>query len=202
MGRKSIDNIRKPQILEHFRQVVNEEGIHKASVVKIAKKMGVSPNLVLHYFDSKEAMIVELFDVIMDQYIEHLRQAASNTPKGDQRLKIIIKTMFGLGKNRKLLSEKSYYAFYYLSLFDDKIKLRFNQKYRQFTKMVTAEIQHSPPYKEASQVELASQTELLLSLFEGFTFKSNIRINNDHFEEFGHYFYKKACNLFKFNPDK
>jgi hypothetical protein len=52
MGRKSIDNIRKPQILEHFRQVVNKEGIHKASVVKIAKNMGVSPNLVLHYFDS------------------------------------------------------------------------------------------------------------------------------------------------------
>ena len=72
MGRKSIDNIRKPQILEHFRQVINKEGIHKASVVKIAKNMGVSPNLVLHYFESKEAMVIELFDVIMDQYIEKI----------------------------------------------------------------------------------------------------------------------------------
>lgn len=93
-GRKSIDNIRTPQILEHFRQVVNEEGIHKASVVKIAKKMGVSPNLVLHYFDSKEAMIMEFFDVIMDQYIEHLSEVISDIPKGPQRLKILIKTMF------------------------------------------------------------------------------------------------------------
>ena len=63
MGRKSIDDIRKPQILEHFRKVVNEDGIHKASVVKIAKNMGVSPNLVLHYFASKEAMVVKLFDL-------------------------------------------------------------------------------------------------------------------------------------------
>lgn len=202
MGRKSIDNIRKPQILEHFRQVINEEGIHKASVVKIAKKMGVSPNLVLHYFDSKEAMIMELFDVIMDQYIDHLREVISDIPKGPQRLKILIKTMFGLGKNRQLLSEKSYYAFYYLSLFDDQIKSRFNQKYRQLTDMVTTEIESSGHFTEANPVDLAIQAELLLSLFEGFTFKSNIRINNDHFEEFGDYFFEKACELFKLNLDE
>ena len=73
MGRKSIDNIRKPQILEHFRQVVNAEGIHKASEARIAKNMGVSPNLVLHYFESKEAMVIELFNLIMDQYTGYLR---------------------------------------------------------------------------------------------------------------------------------
>jgi AcrR family transcriptional regulator len=201
MGRKSIDNIRKPQILEYFRQVINEEGIHKASVVKIAKKMGVSPNLVLHYFDSKEAMVMELFDVIIDQYIEHLSEVISEIPTGPQRLKILIKTMFGLGKNRQLLSEKSYYAFYYLGLFDGQIKLRFNQKYRQFTDMVSAEIESSGHFKGASQVDLAKQAEFLISLFEGFTFKSNIRINNDHFEEFGDYFFEKVCDIFKLDLD-
>jgi len=197
MGRKSIDNIRKPQILEHFRQVINEEGIHRASVVKIAKKMGVSPNLVLHYFDSKEAMGMELFDVIMDQYIAHISTAISSIPKGPQRLKALIKTMFGLGKNRKLLSEKSYYAFYYLSLVDNQMKLRFNQKYRQLTDMVITEIESSGHFKRESRIDVTKQAELLLALFEGFTFKSNIRIKNDHFEEFGDYFFEKACDLFK-----
>jgi len=202
MGRKSIDNIRKPQILEHFRQVVNAEGIHKASVVKIAKNMGVSPNLVLHYFESKEAMVMELFDVIMDQYIEYLSEAISSVPKGPQRLKSLIKTMFGLGKNRELLSEKSYYAFYYLSLFDDQIKLRFNRKYRQLTDIVTREIESSAYFKGASQVELARQAELLLDLFEGFIFKANIGINGDYFEEFGDYFFEKACLLLKCDLDE
>ena len=202
MGRKSIDNIRKPQILEHFRQVINKEGIHKASVVKIAKNMGVSPNLVLHYFESKEAMVIELFDVIMDQYIEHLNEAISSVPKGPQRLKALIKTMFGLGKNRELLSEKSYYAFYYLSLVDDQMKLRFNRKYRQLTDIVITEIESSTHFKGASQVDLTKQAELLLALFEGFTFKANIRMNGDHFEEFGDYFFKKACDLFKLDLDE
>jgi len=202
MGRKAIDNIRKPQILEHFRQVINKEGIHKASVVKIAKNMGVSPNLVLHYFESKEAMVIELFDVIMDQYVEHLSEAISNVPKGPQRLKALIKTMFGLGKNRELLSEKSYYAFYYLSLVDDRMKLRFNRKYRQLTDMVIAEIGSSAHFKGASQVDLTKQAELLLSLFEGFTFKANIRMNGDHFEELGVFFFEKACDLLKCDLDE
>ncbi len=202
MGRKSIDNIRKPQILEYFRQVVNEEGIHKASVVKIAKKMGVSPNLVLHYFESKEAMVMELFDVIMDQYIEHLREVTSSIPKGPERFKTLIKTMFGLGKNRQLLSENSYYAFYYLSLVDDQMKLRFNQKYRQLTDMVITEIESSGHFKGENRVNFIRQAELLLALFEGFTFKSNIRIKNDHFEEFGDYFFEKACELFKLDLNK
>jgi hypothetical protein len=50
--------------------------------------------------------------------------------------------------------------------------------------MVTREIESSGHFKRASQRDMAKQTEFLLSLFEGFTFKSNIRINNDHFEEF------------------
>ena len=202
MGRKSIDNIRKPQILEHFRQVVNKEGIHKASVVKIAKNMGVSPNLVLHYFESKEAMVIELFDVIMDQYIEHLSEAISSVPKGPQRLKALIKTMFGLGKNRELLSDKSYYAFFYLSLVDDQMKLRFNQKYKQLTDIVVAEIESGAHFNGARQADLTKQAELLLSLFEGFTFKANIRMKGDHFEEFGNFFFEKACDLLKCDLDE
>jgi AcrR family transcriptional regulator len=176
---------------------VNKEGIHKASVVKIAKNMGVSPNLVLHYFDSKEAMVMELFDVIMDQYIEHLSEAVSSIPKGPQRLRALIETMFGLGKNRDLLSEKAYYAFYYLSLVDDRMKLQFNRKYKQLTDMVIVEIESCACCKGAGQADLAKQAELLLSLFEGFTFKANIRIKGDHFEEFGNFFFEKACDLFK-----
>ena len=197
MGRKSIDNERKPQILEHFRQVVNEEGFHKASIAKIAKKMEVSPNLILHYFGSKEAMVVELFDFIMDRYIEYLLEKVKNQPKGTERFKSLIKTMFGLGKNRELLSEKSYYAFYYMSLFDDNLKKLFSKKYNDFSSMITKEIEYLDHFKGKSNDELEKQTQLLLAMFEGFTFKSNFMTNGDYFEKHGNYFFEEVCNLFK-----
>ncbi len=197
MGRKSIDKIRKPQILEHFREVVNQEGIHKASVAKIAKKMGVSPNLVLHYFDSKEAMVIELFDYIMDQYIEYLVDAISNIQKGPQRLEALIKTMFGLGKNRELLSEKSYYAFYYLSLFDEQMKIRFNNKYKKLTRVVIMEFESMPFLQDLNRADSKKYAEFLVDLFEGFIFKANVTTNPEYFEEYGEFFYKKAWAFLK-----
>ncbi|OEU67071.1 MAG: hypothetical protein BA863_02025 [Desulfovibrio sp. S3730MH75] len=202
MGRNSIEKTRKPQILEYFRQVVNDEGLHKASVAKIAKRMGVSPNLVLHYFDSKEAMVLELFDVIMNQYIEYLSKAITNVPAGPQRLKMLIKTMFGLGRNRDLLSEKSYYAFYYMGLFDEQLSARFNQKYKQFTEIVIREIESCAKPENPSQVDVARQAEFLLSLFEGFTFKAAIRTKGDYFEEMGSYFFEKACGFFELDMNE
>ena len=51
--------------------------------------------------------------------------------------------------------------------------------------MVTTAIESSSHFTGADQADLTKQAELLLALFEGFIFKSNIRINNDHFEKFG-----------------
>ena len=156
----------------------------------------------MHYFASKEAMVIELFDLIMDQYFAYLSQAISSVPKGAPRLKALINAMFGSGKNRELLSEKSYYAFYYLSLFDDQMRFRFNRKYSQFTDILITEIESWASSKDnESQVDVTKQAELLLALFEGFTFKANIRNNGDYFAEFGDFFIEKACHLFNYELD-
>ena len=122
-------------------------------------------------------------------------------PKGPLRLKTLIKAMFGSGKNRELLSEKSYYAFYYLSLFDDQMRFRFNRKYSQFTDILISEIESCTPSKGVNQVDVTRQAELLLAMFEGFTFKANIINIGDYFDEFGDYFIEKACNLFQYDHD-
>ena len=197
MGRKSIDNIRKPQILEHFRKVMIKEGVHKVSAAKIAKSMGVSPNLVLHYFDSKEAMVVAFFDEIMDGYIEYINEVLSGLPKGPQRLKALIKSLFGVGKNKDLLIDKPFYAFYYSSLFDAKFNLRFNKKYKQFTNLVITEVKANACTNDATQEDLLKKAEFLIALFEGFTFAANIRLDDDYFEKYGQYFFEQACLFFK-----
>jgi AcrR family transcriptional regulator len=197
MGRKSIDDIRKPQILEHFRAVTNREGIHKASVAKIAKRMEVSPNLVLHYFASKKAMVFELLDHIMDKYLEFLREAIQDIPIGPARFKTLIKTMFGDGMNQDLLIEKSFYALYYLSLFDDEIKSRFNSKYIQFIDIVAQEVDSFAKFQGVDQAGSKKQAEFVLSLFEGFSFSANVRQQDDYIKENGGYFIDSIYAMFK-----
>jgi AcrR family transcriptional regulator len=198
MGRKSIEDVRKPQILAHFRKVLDREGVHKVSAAKIAKSMGVSPNLVLHYFDSKEAMVVAFFDEIMEIYMEYINEVLLDIPKGSQRLKVLIESLFRVGKNKELVIDKPFYAFYYSSLFEDHFRSRFNQKYGQFADLVTIEVAANSPLNGANREDLLKQAEFLLALFEGFSFAANIRANDDnYFEELGQYFSEQACIFFK-----
>ena len=60
MGRKSKAAVRKREILEHFYNILKEEGLEKASIAKVAKRMAVNPSLLIHYFKTKEAMTVAL----------------------------------------------------------------------------------------------------------------------------------------------
>ena len=72
MGRKSKAKIRKQEILSHFYEVIIEEGFEGASIGKIAKRMEVNPSLLIHYFSTKDAMVIGLIDYIMATYSSHI----------------------------------------------------------------------------------------------------------------------------------
>lgn len=195
MGRKSIEGIRKPQILEHFRLVINQEGIHKASVAKVAKSMGVSPNLILHFFGSKEALVIAFFDDLMDHYLELIKSSVNDITPGPDRLDALLKTMFGLDQHPEILIEKPFYAFFYLSLFDNQMKTRFNQKYQQFVDLITSEIGTHAQGRGLDREDWEKQAEFLVAIFEGFWFEANFRTDTKYSSEFGGFFYEKACHL-------
>ena len=72
MGRKSKAKIRRQEILSHFYEVIIEEGFEGASIGKIAKRMEVNPSLLIHYFSTKDAMVIGLIDYIMSTYSSHI----------------------------------------------------------------------------------------------------------------------------------
>ena len=51
--RPSLVHIRRPQILDVATRLLQRDGFHDVRMDEIAKEAGVSPAMVLHYFDSK-----------------------------------------------------------------------------------------------------------------------------------------------------
>ena len=196
MGRNPKDDIRKPQILDHFRQVINEEGLHNASNAKVAKHMGVSTNLVAHYFESKEVMVQELLDHIIMEYTDFLSASANSLKTPGDHLKNTLKVMFCGGDNRQLLTEPAYYALYNLSLINKPFKERFKKIYNSYRKEFIEGIQSAMDSGEIRQGDPGKMGELILSLFEGFTFLANLH-EDDQFEDHGEYFFKKAWAILK-----
>ena len=68
MGRTSLAPIRKREILEQFYEVLRQEGIERASMIKVANRMGVYPSHVNHYFPTKEQLISELVEFLIERY--------------------------------------------------------------------------------------------------------------------------------------
>src|SRR5271166_5335587 len=65
-GRRPGSPATRSEILDAARGVFVEDGYDRASVRAIARRAGVDPALVYHYFDGKPALFVELLDLARD----------------------------------------------------------------------------------------------------------------------------------------
>lgn len=65
---------KKKAILESTLQLVKENGFHGTPMSLVAKKAGVAAGTIYHYFDSKDALIMELFAYTQQQAQEALQK--------------------------------------------------------------------------------------------------------------------------------
>lgn len=56
--------------MEAFYETAREEGLENASIAKIAKRMGIQPSLIIHYFKTREDLIFELIEFNLEKYRE------------------------------------------------------------------------------------------------------------------------------------
>ena len=141
MGRKSKADERKREILVHFYEVVKEEGFENASIAKIADRMEVNPSLLIHYFKTKEEMVVDLVDFLLDRYnLDEQAEKLSHVKDIKKRFEFVIDML--LGEQWMEMSDghhSVFYACYYLTTRYGRILERFQLLYTQFREMVEAE---------------------------------------------------------------
>ncbi len=68
MGRKSKSDVRKPEILASLYEVLSREGLEGTTLSKVADQMGVNSGLLVHYFKTKEEMILAMVEFMLDKY--------------------------------------------------------------------------------------------------------------------------------------
>lgn len=68
MGRKSLKDEQQKKIIEAFYEVAKKEGIENTSFAKIGKELNMPPSLIVHYFKSKEELLLGLINFIVESY--------------------------------------------------------------------------------------------------------------------------------------
>jgi AcrR family transcriptional regulator len=81
---------RHQEILEAAAQVITDRGLAETRIQDIADRCGVSPGLILYYFESKDRLLVEALTYANDRYYLDLSRELRRTPKAHDRLRRLI----------------------------------------------------------------------------------------------------------------
>ncbi|MCI4666717.1 MAG: TetR/AcrR family transcriptional regulator [Bacteroidia bacterium] len=173
MGRKSKANVRRQEILNHFYTVIIEEGFEGASIAKIANKMDVNPSLIIHYFKSKDLMVLGLIEYIIETYSSHILPDFSNVSDPQERWEDVVDVISRI-KWSNFLDTTVFYSAFTLSLRNEEIKKKFSELYKGVESRLTQEIAIARDANIINVSEPDKVAKLILSLLEGTNYYQNM----------------------------
>jgi AcrR family transcriptional regulator len=74
MGRKSLQAVRRTQILDACEEIVLEEGLASASPAWVAGRVGLDRTTLHHYFRTRSELLGGLVERIVDGYLAEVRE--------------------------------------------------------------------------------------------------------------------------------
>ena len=186
--------LRKREILENFHQVLVEEGFEGASIGKIARRMGIHPSLIIHYFSTKEDMIVEFVDYILEKYENTFLKKIENIEDPRERLKAGLDTIFSVDWV-SLVDTRAFYACYYLGLRNPKVKTKLQKMYQRFREYLVHVITLYRDEGVIPSADPGKDADLIIALAEGLSFYRNISGGKKKYRELGKYLKQRALSL-------
>lgn len=172
---------RKPSILRAFYHVIEGEGFENASVAKVAKRAGVHPSLIIHYFGTKERMVLALVDDVLQTYGVLIRKL----PKSGQpqeRLDRLL-TLIWSREWHEAASFGVVFSFLALSQRDEAVMARVQNLYDHFRSYLARQIQF---FAESGIIRVndnQAAVEALISLSEGSHYFCRYHIEDGKFEK-------------------
>jgi len=96
---------KRERILDAAVRVFARKGFHATRVSEVAKAAGVADGTIYLYFDSKEHLLVSLFEHRVERLLEYLETELPRAPSASHRLQRIIELQLGLLEGERDLAE-------------------------------------------------------------------------------------------------
>ncbi|MBN2050168.1 MAG: TetR family transcriptional regulator C-terminal domain-containing protein [Spirochaetales bacterium] len=180
MSPRSLAEIRRQEIMEHFYAVVSEEGFDGASLAKVANRMGVNPSLLLHYFGSRDQMVMEFVDFIISRYEKVYIDILKDITDPAEKLEILMDRFFARDW-AELVGDRAFYECYALSLSHPDIKKRFTTFYRKFRDTLAVELSGLIGKGFLPEIDPGRAADFLIVMMEGKDFYNNIAPDQEDF---------------------
>lgn len=110
MIKKTIRQQRKAEIIKAFYQVAKKEGLENASIAKVAERAKINPSLVMHYFKTRNELMLALNHFILERYL-NIYKVNGSVVDSREKLIELIENLFSRKWNR-LFDDGVFYSCY------------------------------------------------------------------------------------------
>lgn len=105
MPQRTRDPARKVKILEAAATLLASNGFHSVSMADIGERAGITGSGIYRHFDSKSAILVELFEQVIDDLLEEGRDIVERTSDLDTALALLIEGQVDLVVGKRQLAQ-------------------------------------------------------------------------------------------------
>ena len=175
--------LRKPDILESYYQVLIEEGLEGASIGKIASRTGIHPSLIIHYFKNKENLKLELVDLLIEKYESPAMLDFEAIEDDEVYFNALMDLIFSLQWSRTV-EPSVHFAFYYLSLRDEKILERFKIMFKWLRDYLSRKLVYFNTKGVVRVNDAKRAAEYIVTLMEGLEYHNQFLADGEPFEAF------------------
>ena len=166
MGRKSVAQQRRKEIVQAFYQCVVREGFAKASVRKIASEAGVQPSALHHYFRGRDEMVEELVIYFTDRIFFALEKKLAAITDPALRLSAGIEFIY----SPEMI--KAEYAGFFLECcaearHNPRVKQTIAHLFLRFRRAIVAHLDESPEFEALSLEKKNLVAAMIVAIHEG-----------------------------------
>ncbi len=175
--------LRKPDILKNYYQVILKEGIEGASIAKVAKRMKINPSLIIHYFSTKDNMAIELVDYLSRIYNKLFTEMKIETGDPQKRLDRLVE-IFCSDEWYNNTDISGDYSIISLSFRNKKVFKRLQSMYNAFIKLIIYEIELATATGEVKITNPKRTAEIMVTALEGYRHFKHLFIDESASESF------------------
>jgi len=132
MARKRIQEERKQQILKALDACLQEKSFEKTSIKDIARVAGVNHGVLHYYFSSKEDILLNYIDYVIDDYQTQVREWLNEKDLSRYGKKEFIDELFGFVNNRITLNKglsTIFVEIWEIALYHDSVRAKLRKAY-------------------------------------------------------------------------
>jgi AcrR family transcriptional regulator len=164
--RSDVSEERKAQILEAAKETFTERGFHKTRMSDIAEASGLSKGALYWYFESKDAIILNLLEKVFEPELQDLQSLLEDNRSAEERLLIYAER--GAEDIIKMLKWMPLvYEFFVLAFRRDVIKTFISTFYKKNMKLLESLIQSGIDAGEFQGIDAAEAAIAMGSAIEG-----------------------------------